>query len=81
MANNEPIPMDKAIVGVLALLVAARDDNDRDPMERPKTEVLLADAGLSAAQIAILVNKNAAAVAKTIQRARTKPAPRSKEAN
>jgi DNA-directed RNA polymerase specialized sigma24 family protein len=71
-ANEETIPMDKAIVGVLAMLVTAREDAERDPADRPKTEVILADAGLSPAQIALLMAKNQAAVAKTIQRARAK---------
>jgi DNA-directed RNA polymerase specialized sigma24 family protein len=76
----EPIPTDKAIAGILAMLVVAREDADRETKDRPKTEVVLANAGLSPAEIAQLVDKNAGAVAKTIQRARTKPERASKDA-
>ena len=63
----------KVMAGVLALLVAEREDRLNDGSDKytpAKTEVVLASAGLTAAEIAPLVGKNVPAVTKTIQRGR-----------
>jgi DNA-directed RNA polymerase specialized sigma24 family protein len=65
------IEQGKAINAVLALLVAQREDRlDGDNAEPPKTEVVLAKVGMTAPEIAPLVDKSTDAVTKTIQRAR-----------
>lgn len=69
----EPIPLEQAMAGVLAMLAAERDDNanpSRRSEDRRKTEVILADAGLAPAQIGQILGKKANSVAKTIERAR-----------
>lgn len=61
------------MAGVLAILVAEREErlNGTDEKNKPaKTEVLLANAGLNAAEIAQLMGKNLEAVRKSIQRGR-----------
>jgi len=61
------------MAGVLAILVAEREERlngTDDKNKAAKTEVLLANAGLSATEIAQLMGKNLAAVRKTIQRGR-----------
>jgi DNA-directed RNA polymerase specialized sigma24 family protein len=73
MANSGQLDEAKVMAGVLALLVAEREDrlNASDAKYKPaKTEVVLAAAGLSAADIAPLVGKNRPAVQKTIERGR-----------
>ncbi len=63
----------KVMAGVLALLVAEREDrlNASDQKYKPaNTEVLLSSAGLSANDIAQVMGKNATAVQKAIQRGR-----------
>ncbi len=74
MATAEPIASDKATAAILALMVdarAARLSDSANEKDAAKTEVLLAGAGLSADQIALLVGKNVPAVRKAIQRGRT----------
>ena len=75
--NNQAAaaPSDPASVmaGVLAILVAEREErlNGIDDKHKPaKTEVLLANAGLTATEIAQIMGKNLAAVQKAIQRGR-----------
>lgn len=61
------------MAGVLAILVAEREErlNGSDEKNKPaKSEVLLANAGLTPNEIAQLMGKNLAAVQKTIQRGR-----------
>lgn len=67
------IQLDSATVmaGVLALLIAEREDRLAGEDDKPvKTEVVLANAGLSAPEIAQLIGKTDDAVRKTIQRGR-----------
>lgn len=66
----EALSAERALGGILAMLVAARDDPHADPADKRKTEVILADAGLTATEIAALVGKKVDAVRKTLQRAR-----------
>ena len=59
---------EKLLTAIVALLVDARADTDREA--QLKSEVLLAGAGLSAAEIAPLVGKQTSAVRMTLSRAR-----------
>src|SRR5438477_83327 len=64
----EPLDQGKTLAGILALLVAEREERLSDDKSSPvKTEVLLASSGLTAGEIAQLMGKNLAAVRKTIQ--------------
>lgn len=64
--------IDKKLSAVIALLSDYRErDGKRMDKNTIKTEVLLREAGLSAPEIAQLLNKNLGAVRKTIQRAKT----------
>lgn len=63
----------KVMAGVLALLVAEREDrlSASDQKYKPsKTEILLSGAGLSANEIAQVMGKTPGAVQKTIERGR-----------
>jgi DNA-directed RNA polymerase specialized sigma24 family protein len=71
-----------ALAGILALLAADRDDRLRDPnsSERARrTELVLADAGLTPQEISKVLNKKPNTVAKMISRARSKAAGASPE--
>lgn len=73
----EELSMERAIVGLLALLAADRDERlaavERGkPVPPRRTEIVLADAGFTPHQIGGLLNKKPNSVAKTIARARTK---------
>lgn len=57
---------------MLALMVDEREARTADRPGEAKTEVLLAEAGLGAGEIATLLNKQSAAVRKTLSRARRK---------
>lgn len=58
--------------GVLALLVDEREQRVGSDRDAAKTEVLLANAGLSVDDIEALTGKNAGAIRKAIQRARVR---------
>lgn len=66
------LDIEAALIGLLALAVADRDDRIRDQAGARKSELILADAGLSALQIARLLGKNVDAVRKAIQRGRSR---------
>jgi DNA-directed RNA polymerase specialized sigma24 family protein len=77
MPKTDALTLEQAMVGVLAMLAAERDDQSnpaRRPEDRRKTEIILADAGLTPAQIGQILGKKANTVAKTLQRARKRPA-------
>jgi DNA-directed RNA polymerase specialized sigma24 family protein len=62
---------EKVMAGVLAMLVAEREERiGENPSAPVKTEVLLNNAGLSAPEIARIMGKNSDAVRQTIQRGR-----------
>jgi len=76
MPKIESINLEQAMVGVLAMLAADRDDRvnlGRRSEERRKTEIILAEAGLTAGQIGQVLGKKANTVSKTIERARKHP--------
>jgi hypothetical protein len=66
------IPMDQAMAGILALLVAEREDRLNPPDFPRKTEVILAAAGLAIGPIALLTGKTYEAVQKGLSRAKLK---------
>ena len=69
-AADTQIDPDKAVIGVLALLAAEREDRLNEAKEPRNTELVLFDAGLGAPEIAALLRKKPDAVRKTIQRGR-----------
>jgi DNA-directed RNA polymerase specialized sigma24 family protein len=73
MAGNDTestLTGDKALAGMLALLVAEREERLGDEKDARKTESVLASAGLTANEIAALMGKKVDAVRKAIQRGR-----------
>ena len=74
--NTETLPLEQAMSGILALLAAEREERvnlDKSlAKELRKTEVILADSGMSPAQIATVLGKNGKLVSQTIIRARKK---------
>ncbi|KKR51739.1 MAG: hypothetical protein UT89_C0009G0006 [Parcubacteria group bacterium GW2011_GWE1_40_20] len=71
MENSKNI--EKLLLAILALLVDRRESASKDGQEKSRNiEVILADIGLSGPEIAKIVNKNLAAVQKTIQRGHKK---------
>jgi DNA-directed RNA polymerase specialized sigma24 family protein len=71
--KNAPLELDQAkgTAGVLALLADERERRTDEKHELRRTEVVLAGAGLTPAEIASLLGKNRDAVAKAISRGRT----------
>jgi len=67
-----PLDQGKALTAVLALLVTEREERLTGGSHAPKTEALLAAAGLTPAEIAPLVGKKYEAVVKTIQRSQAR---------
>lgn len=63
------LTMEKSLAGILALLIAEREECVL-PEDAPRTEVILASAGLTPAEIAPLLGKQTDAVRKSIERAR-----------
>lgn len=61
---------DELLLGILAILVAEREERSLDAKDRSKTEIVLNKAGLTAPFIAALMGKNVEAVRKVIQRAK-----------
>ena len=68
--NIPPLTVEQSLSGILAVLVAEREEHLQDSTEPRKTEAILAAAGLQAAQIGSLAGKKTDAVRKTIQRSR-----------
>jgi DNA-directed RNA polymerase specialized sigma24 family protein len=68
----DPIGADVAMAGVLALLVDEREARVKEDKTVAKTEVLLANVGLSVDDIQALTGKKSDAIRKTIQRGRAK---------
>jgi DNA-binding CsgD family transcriptional regulator len=60
----DQLTLEQSMAGILALLAAAREDDKNSR----KTEVILADAGLSPGQIAMILGKKSNTVSKTIER-------------
>lgn len=84
MANDPVVPLEQALVGILALLAAARDDrvtSDPGPTNSRRTELILSDVGLTTSQIAVVVGKKPNTVSKLLSRARQRAAAVENEAN
>jgi hypothetical protein len=72
--TNTAFQLDPDLVqaGILALLVATREDGSRpDAKERPRTEVVLSDVGFPIAAIARLVGRPYETVKSTLRRSRS----------
>lgn len=65
------LDQDKALAGVLGLLVAEREERLNDKKDPRKTEVILADAGLAIGDIAKLMGKKYDAVKQAVRRGRS----------
>jgi hypothetical protein len=66
------IPTEAALAGILAALIDAREARIGNETNPEKSEVLLARAGLSKEDIAIVTGKQPDAVRKVIERAKPK---------
>ena len=71
-AAPQAIPLEKSMAGVLALLVAQREELLASGADVKKTELVLASASLQPSEIAPFLGKNADAVRKMIERGRGK---------
>lgn len=69
-ADNAKLDTATALTGLLALAAAARDDPATAPEDRRRTEVVLADAGLTLVQISAVTGRKYEAVKTTVRRAR-----------
>jgi DNA-directed RNA polymerase specialized sigma24 family protein len=70
--DRSEIATEKAVLGILALLVEEREQRVAGDKDATKIEVLLARAGLSNADIAAVTGKSANAIRVTLHRARAK---------
>jgi hypothetical protein len=61
-----------AVAGILALLIDARESRVKDDKEAAKTEVLLAQAGLSIDEIASLMGKKYDAIRVSLNRSKSR---------
>jgi DNA-directed RNA polymerase specialized sigma24 family protein len=66
----EPIEVGEAMLALLRLAVAEREERADPELRARKTEVLLSEAGLSNGQIAKVTGKKVNAVGMTISRAK-----------
>jgi DNA-binding CsgD family transcriptional regulator len=69
----ERIDLETAMVALLRLAVAEREERNDSALSERKVEVLLHEAGLSNAQIAAVTGKQPSAVRMAITRAEKKP--------
>ena len=76
--NAPQLPTDKALTGILAVLVADREERLNGKTKPRKSEVVLADAGLGLTEIASLTGKNYDSVKTTVRRGR-KSSPKRKK--
>jgi len=72
VAMDRSLTLEAALCGVLALLIDEREARTKDDRQSTRTEVLLADAGLSIDQIATVMGKSYDAVRKAIYRGRAR---------
>lgn len=68
--SKSAIPLEAAMVGILALLADERESRTKDDKSAEKTEVLLASAGVPTDGIAAAMAKKPDAVRKAISRAK-----------
>lgn len=75
MPANETLTHEQLLLSLVALIAADREEriaSSATPESLRKTELVLADAGLSAAEIGKILNKKSNSVAKTISRVRAR---------
>jgi hypothetical protein len=72
-AATSAVPLDQVMAGVLAVLVAEREDRLKPPVNPRKIEWILDDAGVGLVAIAKLTGKKYAAVRMSIARRGRKP--------
>ncbi|HEX3518860.1 MAG TPA: hypothetical protein VHT29_07490 [Solirubrobacteraceae bacterium] len=65
----DSIDLEIALVALLRLAVSEREEREDQGLAKRKTEVLLAETGMSQSQIATVTGKSPDAVRKTIARA------------
>ena len=70
--SSKPIALESAMAGILALLIEERERRTADDKDAVRTEVLLADAGLSLDEIAGVTGRKYDAVRMAVTRGRTK---------
>jgi DNA-directed RNA polymerase specialized sigma24 family protein len=70
--DSDAIPLEATMAGIVALLALEREERVSGKAAEVRTEVVLANAGLSIGQIARMLGKNYQAVQKSIYRARDK---------
>jgi DNA-directed RNA polymerase specialized sigma24 family protein len=71
---SEDAELTKLLRGVLALLAADRDDRVAGEKARPRrSELVLAEAGLSVGEVAALLGRNRETVKSAVRRARRQP--------
>lgn len=68
--GNDGSSTENVMLGILVLLADDRERRLSEPSDPPKTEVVLARAGLTAPEIAKLMGKTVDAVRKTLQRSK-----------
>jgi DNA-binding CsgD family transcriptional regulator len=68
--KDDIIGLQEGLAGILALLVAQREERSDETLRERRTEVLLANAGLTNAQISRILGKKADTVRKAIERSR-----------
>ena len=68
--EKHQVAPEAALAGILALLVNEREDRTKENKEAPKTEIILANAGLSLEDIAAVTGKNYNTVRMAITRAK-----------
>jgi DNA-directed RNA polymerase specialized sigma24 family protein len=69
MTENR-IELDRVVTASLALQIAEREERTSDPADHRRTELILADAGLTLGEIAALTGRNYETVKAAIRRAR-----------
>jgi DNA-directed RNA polymerase specialized sigma24 family protein len=70
--DRTPINAENALTGILTLLIDQRETRTEDDKDAPRTEVLLAQAGLSIEDIATVTGKKADTVRKAVTRDKAK---------
>jgi hypothetical protein len=70
--DPKPIAVESAMTGILALLIAEREERTADDKNAVRTEVLLADAGLSLEEIVVVTGRKYDAVRMAVSRGRAK---------
>ncbi len=72
--TNPAIDPNRVMLGLLAIQIAEREERIGGDVSPRRTEAVLADAGLTLAEIAALTNKNYDTVKTTVRRARQRSA-------